>query len=143
MRRWLPADGLPRSLRRRSATACAPVSYTHLNVYIAVAHRDLGEALLLGGLAGRRELRNRADVGRLGGLTAGVGVNLGIEYHDVYILAGSEDMIQAAEADIISPAVAAEDPDGLLGQVFLMRNDFLAGVAAGSRALLKLSLIHI
>ena len=28
MRRWLPADGLPRSLRRRSATACAPPAWS-------------------------------------------------------------------------------------------------------------------
>ena len=29
-------------------------------------------------------------------------------------------MVNAAEADIVCPAVAAEDPDGLLGEVFLV-----------------------
>ena len=58
-------------------------------------------------------------LGRLGSLATGVGVNLGIEYHNVYILAGSEDVIQAAEADIVSPAVAAEDPDGLFARYSL------------------------
>ena len=41
-------------------------------------------------------------------------------------------MIQTAEADVVSPAVAAEDPDGLLGEVLLVSQDLatqLAGVA--------------
>ena len=32
-------------------------------------------------------------------------------------------MVKAAEADIIGPAVAAEDPDGLLGEVVLLGED--------------------
>ena len=48
--------------------------------------------------------------------------------------AGSEDMIQAAEADIISPAVAAEDPDGLLGKgIPCFARISLAGVVPQSR----------
>ena len=44
-------------------------------------------------------------------------------------------MVQAAEADVIGPAVAAEDPEGLLGEVSLVGQDGLGGVAA---ALLEL-----
>ena len=36
-----------------------------------------------------------------------------IEDMTLDILAGSQDVIQAAEADVVCPAVAAEDPDGL------------------------------
>ena len=43
--------------------------------------------------------------------------HLGIEDEDVHIVAGGQDVVHAAEADVVSPAVAAEDPDGLLGQV--------------------------
>ena len=49
------------------------------HVHVAVAHGDLGQALLGDVLAGRRELRDLADVGCLGCLAAGVGIHLGIE----------------------------------------------------------------
>ena len=40
-------------------------------------------------------------------------------------------MVNTAEADIISPTVAAEDPNGLLGEVFLMIKNILAECAIG------------
>ena len=112
------------------------------HVDIAIGHGNLSKALLLNFLAGSRELRDLADVGSLGGLSAGVGVNLGIENKDVDVLVLREDMIHAAKADVVCPAVAAEDPDGLLGQIFLILKDLcrqLAGVAgaAGLQALLQ------
>jgi hypothetical protein len=45
-------------------------------------------------------------------------------------VAGSQDVIQAAVTDVISPAVAAEDPEALLGQVLLVLQDLLGLVAA-------------
>ena len=102
------------------------------DVDIAVAHSDLSQGLGLGFLTGSCELCNLTDVGSLGSLSAGVGVNLGIEDEDVDIFTGSENMVHAAEADIVCPAVAAEDPDGLLGEVILLGKDFsaqLAGIA--------------
>ena len=86
------------------------------HVDIAVGHGDLRQGLRLGFLTGSRELRDLTDVGSLGSLSAGVGVDLGIEDEDVDVFAGGEDMVDAAEADVVSPAVAAEDPDGLLGR---------------------------
>ena len=56
------------------------------DVDVAIGHGDLGKALLLGLLTGSRELSDLTDVGSLGGLSAGVGVNLGIEDEDVDIL---------------------------------------------------------
>ena len=38
-------------------------------------------------------------------------------------------MVHAAEADIISPAVAAEDPNGFLGKVFFVVEDIFACIA--------------
>ena len=63
---------------------------------------------------GSCELSNLADVGSLGSLTAGVGVDFGIEDEDVDVLAGSQNVVNTAEADVVCPAVAAEDPEGLL-----------------------------
>jgi hypothetical protein len=49
-------------------------------------------------------------------LAAGVGVNLGIEHEDVDVASAGEHVIEAAVADVISPAVAADDPDTLFHQ---------------------------
>ncbi len=102
---------------------------THSNlsyIYIAVGHSDASQILVLDLLTSCCELSHSTQRSSLGSLTAGVGVNLGIEYQDVYILAGSDNVIQTAEADIVSPAVAAEDPDALLSQEFLILQDSLA-----------------
>ena len=45
----------------------------------------------------------------LGGLAAGVGVHLGVEHKDVDVVARGQDVVKAAEADIVGPTVAAED----------------------------------
>src|SRR5699024_10923727 len=100
------------------------------DIDVTVGHADLGQALLADFLAGGRELADLADVGGLGSLSAGVGVHLGVEDHHVDVVAGRQDMIQAAVADVIRPAVAAEDPEALLGQVLLVLQDLLGLVAA-------------
>ena len=100
------------------------------HIHIAVAHGDLSQRLLLGLLTGSGELCHLADVGGLGSLTAGVGVDLGIEDEDVDVLAGSQNVVHAAEADVVGPAVAAEDPDGLLRQIFLVLQDLAASLQA-------------
>src|SRR5699024_5442839 len=89
-------------------------------------------------LAGGCELADLADVGGLGSLSAGVGVHLGVEDHDVDILAGSQDVVQAAVADVVCPAVAAEDPDRLLGDVLLVLQDLSGLLAACGSGLLQL-----
>ena len=50
-------------------------------------------------------------------LAAGVGIDLGVQDQDVHVAAGCEDVVEAAVADVISPAVAADDPDALLDEV--------------------------
>ena len=60
------------------------------------------------------------------------------------------DRIQAAEADVVCPAVTTEDPDGLLGDELLALQD-LSGLGAAAHPqiagdgvdLEHLSLIHI
>ena len=61
----------------------------------------------LGDRAARRGLRH---------LPAGVGVHLGVEQQHINVLAGAEHVIEAAEADVVGPAIAAEDPDALAHQ---------------------------
>ena len=99
------------------------------HIDVAVAHGDAGQILLLDRLAGGGELRHSAGGGGLGGLSAGVGVDLGVEDQDVDVLAGGQDVVQTAVADVVGPAVAAEDPDGLLGQ----QSRFAPGCGAACR----------
>ena len=74
-------------------------AHSHLgHIDVAVGHGDLRQALLRHCLAGRGKLSHLADVGGLGGLSAGVGVHLGIKDEDVHILAGGQHVVHAAEA---------------------------------------------
>ncbi len=91
------------------------------DVDVAVGHRHHAEIFLGHRLAAGSELRNCAGRCRLGGLTTGVGVNLGIKNQQVDVLAGSDDMVEAAVTDIIGPTVAADTPDGLVDQVIRQR----------------------
>ena len=56
------------------------------------------------------ELGDRADRGRLGLLATGVGVDLGVEHQHVDVATRREDVVEAAVADVVGPAVAADDP---------------------------------
>ena len=98
-------------------------------IYITVGHCNACKVFLLGLFTTSSELSNRTSLGSLGSLSTCVGVNLGIEYHDVDIFAGSQNVVYAAEADIISPSVTTEDPLGLLSQIVLILNDVFAGIA--------------
>jgi hypothetical protein len=64
-----------------------------------------------------REARDGAARRRLRRLAAGVRVDLGVEHEHVDVLVGRQDVIEAAVADVVGPAVAADDPHGLLHQV--------------------------
>ena len=72
---------------------------------------------MAGALAGGRELGDRAARRRLRGLAAGVRVDLGVEHEDVDVATRREDVVEAAEADVVGPAVAADDPDALADEV--------------------------
>ena len=87
------------------------------HVGVAVGHGQHGQVLLLDRLAGHGELGRRAHGRGLGGLAAGVGVDLGVEHQDVHVPAHGDDVVEAAVADVVGPAVAADDPDALLHQV--------------------------
>ena len=63
------------------------------------------------------ELRHRAERGRLRHLPAGVGVDLGVEHQHVHVSSRCKHVIQSAGADIVRPAVAADDPDAAPQQV--------------------------
>ena len=87
---------------------CAHSDLCYIN--IAVAHSHHAQVFFLGLFAACCEFSDCCSRGGFRGLTAGVGVNFGIEYHYVYVFAGSEYMVKTAVTDIISPTVATEDP---------------------------------
>ena len=105
-------------------------------IYITVAHSDLCKALLANFFTRSSELANLTDVGSLGSLTTCIGVHLGIEYHNVYVLTGSKYVVQTAESDIVCPTVTTEDPYGLLSEVIFLLNCSLCIRASGCCCLL-------
>ena len=95
------------------------------HIHVAIADGHHAQVFLLGTLAAGSKLRNGSGRGRLGGLTAGVGVHFRIQNQDIYILAAGQHMVQSAVADIIGPAVAAEDPVAAFNKELFQVKDFL------------------
>jgi len=102
------------------------------NVDVAVALGDHTEVFLADLLTAGSELGNSTCGGSLRGLSTSVGVNLGVNNNDVYIFAGSEYVVETTESDVVTPAVAAEDPLALLDHELLELDELLADVAAAS-----------
>ena len=86
------------------------------HVDVAVAHGHHAQVLLGRRFAAGGELGDGAARSGFGHLPAGVGVDLGIEHQDVDVAAAGQHVIQAAVPDVVSPAVAADDPDALFDQ---------------------------
>ena len=100
------------------------------HVYVTVGHGNSAEVLLADTLTGRRELGDGAHGRRFRRLTAGIRVNLGIHDQNIHIQPRSQHVVHAAEADVVTPAVAADDPLRLLHQPVLHFENVLAVVAA-------------
>ncbi len=82
----------------------------------AVIHGHHGQVFFGGGLAAGRELGHRAARRGFGHLAARVGVDFRIEHQDIHVAVGCQHVIQAAVADVVGPAVAADDPHALPDQ---------------------------
>jgi hypothetical protein len=87
------------------------------DVDVAVAHGQHAQVLLRARLAGDCELRRGAHRRRLRGLAAGIRVDLGVDDEDIHLAPEREHMVEAAVADVVRPAVAADDPDALLDEI--------------------------
>ena len=83
------------------------------NVDVAVGTGHRTEVLFRRLFAGRGELGHRPALGGLRCLATGVGVDLGVEHEDVDVPARGQDVVEPAEADVVGPAVATEDPNAL------------------------------
>ena len=62
------------------------------------------------------ELGHGASWRRLRRLAAGVRVHLGVEHEDVDVAPRRQHVVEPAEADVVGPAVAADDPHALARQ---------------------------
>jgi len=99
----------------------------HIDVAVALGNHT--EVFLADLLAAGGELGDSAGRGGLRALSAGVGVHLGVDDDDVDILAAGQDVVEAAESDIVTPAVTAEDPLALLDKAVTEFEELLADVA--------------
>ena len=97
-------------------------AHSHLrHIDVAVALGNHTEVFLADLLAAGGELGDSTGRGGLRALSAGVGVHLGVHNDDVDILAAGQHVVQAAESDVLAPAVAAEDPLALLDEAVRQR----------------------
>ena len=94
------------------------------NVHVAIAHGDHAEVFFARGLSACCKLRDGSNRGRLGHLSTGVRIDFGVEDEEVNVAAGSDDVVKAAEADVVCPSVAADDPDGAVDEVIAERDEF-------------------
>ena len=99
------------------------------DVDVLVLHLHEAQVLLGLHLAGRRELGDGAGGGGLGSLAAGVGIHFRVHHQDLDVLARGEHVVETAVADVVRPAVAAQDPDGLADQIVGHREERLLGGA--------------
>ena len=93
------------------------------HVHVGISHHQATQVLFCGALTAVGKFGGGAYRRSLGGLSAGVGVHLGIHHEYVDVLTGGHYVIQAAVADVIGPAVAAEEPNHLFAQLVLVQKD--------------------
>ena len=131
------SDGPGRRRLRRSALSRLSVvgarsPLGHVDVAVGRGQHARGPSCRR--LAPGGELGHRAAGRRLGGLAAGVGVDLGVQHQDVDVAPRGQHVVEAAEADVVGPAVAADDPDALADEV-VGHASRSAGAAARRRSL--------
>mmetsp|Transcript_6296 Transcript_6296/g.20235 ORF Transcript_6296/g.20235 Transcript_6296/m.20235 type:complete len:919 (-) Transcript_6296:1670-4426(-) len=80
------------------------------DVGVLMHHGNCTEVLLLGGIAARCHLHNSTLGCRLGNLRSSVAVALSVEHQNVDVLAGRQHVVQTPEANVVCPAIAADDP---------------------------------
>ena len=87
------------------------------DVHVGVGDRLQRQILRRHRLAGGGELRDRTERRRLRHLAAGIGIDLGVEHEHIDVPSAREDVIETARADVVGPAVAADDPHAAPDQV--------------------------
>ena len=93
-------------------------AHRHLrHIDVAIGNRLQCQVLARHALAGGGEFRDRAERRRLRCLTAGVGIDLGVEHQNIDVALARQHVVEPAIADVIGPAVAADDPDAAAHQV--------------------------
>ena len=89
------------------------------DVDISVSAEHQAEVLLRCDLARCGKLDGCADRSCLGSLSACVGVQLVVDDENIDVLTGGHNVIKSAIAYVVCPAVSAEHPHCLLGQLIL------------------------
>ena len=87
------------------------------HIHTPVGDRLQRDVLLGYGLAPCGKLGDGAERRRLGRLPAGVGVDLGVEQEHVHVAPACQDVVEPTGADVVGPAVAADDPHAAPDQV--------------------------
>ena len=100
---------------RTVCASLAPIAM-RADIDVAVAHGQHRQIFLGQLLAAGREFGDRAARRGLRHLAAGVGVDLRVQHQDVHVAAAGQHVVETAVADVVRPAVAADDPDDCVHQ---------------------------
>mmetsp|Transcript_35769 Transcript_35769/g.83431 ORF Transcript_35769/g.83431 Transcript_35769/m.83431 type:complete len:1585 (+) Transcript_35769:757-5511(+) len=80
------------------------------HVGVLVHHCDSSEVLLLDLVPSGGHLHGGSLGGGFGDLRARVAVAFGVQHQDVHVLTCGEDVVEATEPDVVSPAISPDDP---------------------------------
>ena len=83
---------------------------------MTVHHHANAEIFTRLALAVLAKLRDGSQRRSLRCLTAGIGVALGIEHQNINVFGQTQHVVETTEANIIGPAVAANQPDRFFHQ---------------------------
>src|SRR5690242_6348135 len=86
------------------------------DIRTAIGHCDLRQIFLWLLLSTGGELGYGATWSGFGHLTAGVGIDFGVQHQDVHFSAGRDYVVKSAKANVISPTVTSDHPNAFLDQ---------------------------
>src|SRR5262245_44211430 len=87
------------------------------DVDVSVAHGSQTKVFLGRWFASGSEFCHSPQRSSLGGLAAGVGIDLGVQHQNVDVLARSQDVVEATVSYVVCPAIAADYPYAFFDQV--------------------------
>ena len=90
---------------------------TLATVDVAVGHGHQPQIFFGCRFAPRRKFGNGTEGGGFGHLPTGVGVHLRIHHQHVDVATAGQYVVKATVADVVGPAVTADDPHALFNQV--------------------------
>ena len=99
------------------------------NIYIAISSSNHTKVFFTNTFSGSGEFSNSTDRGSFRSLTTGIRIYFRIENEDIYILTGSDDMVETTITDIIRGTITTDNPLRTFYEVVTEFSNLLAYIA--------------